>query len=111
VKPNISSTEPKILMKKNIQKKESSAIMKIIDNENDTQNGCEINKKTEGWFKMQLKWFNIISISFFHLYFIYALFTFKFFESLMTTAWGEYSLEIFLIIWFFDMFYFMEKTY
>ncbi|XP_071646592.1 acyl-CoA Delta-9 desaturase-like [Temnothorax longispinosus] len=85
--PNISSTISK-KFEKDFQKKESSATMTInTDNENGTWNGTKIYTKTKGWFKTDLKWFNIISISLFHLYFVYACFTFQFLENLKTTAW------------------------
>lgn len=81
--PNISSTEPKILTEKDFQKDKSSA----------TQNRNEIYTKTEGWFKTEPKWLNIIFIIFLHLYFIYVCLTFKFLENLKTTALSEYSLK------------------
>lgn len=90
--PNISSAETKILTENDFQKDESSATQK----ENEcfaTQSRSKIYTKTESWFKTELKWFNIIFISFFHLYFIYGCLTFNFFENWKTTAWCEYSLE------------------
>jgi len=99
---NILSTDAKILTEKDVQKKESSATMKI-DDENGTQNRSEIYTKIEGWFETQPKWFNIIFISFLHLYFVYACFTFKFFENLKTTAWSEYLKKIFFVTCYFDI--------
>ncbi|XP_077276034.1 uncharacterized protein LOC143904916 [Temnothorax americanus] len=84
--PNILSTNPKILTEKVIQKEDSSAAMKIHD-ENGIQNKSEIYTKPEGRSKTELKWLNIIFIGFLHLYFVYACFTFKFLENLKTTAW------------------------
>jgi len=100
--PNILSTDPKILTEKDVQKKESSATLKI-DGENGTQNGSEIYTKIEGWFKTQPKWLNIVFLSFLHLYFVYACFTFKFFENLKTTAWSEYLKKIFFVNCYFDI--------
>ncbi|XP_011698207.1 PREDICTED: acyl-CoA Delta(11) desaturase-like [Wasmannia auropunctata] len=79
--PNISNTDPKILTKKDFQKEDS------IGDENESQNGSEIYTKTEGWFKTEPKWLNIISINLLHLFFLYACFTFQFLENLKTTAW------------------------
>lgn len=91
--PNISSTNLKILTEKDIQN--SLATMKMLDDKNDTQNS-EACIQTD-WSKNELKWNNIILIGAFHLYFIYACFTFKFFENLKTTAWREYCLKKFFL--------------
>ncbi|XP_018393077.1 PREDICTED: acyl-CoA Delta(11) desaturase-like [Cyphomyrmex costatus] len=86
--PNILSTDSKItLTEKDLQNEKSSITTKMIDNENDIQNRDENYTKTEGWFKTELKWFNILHLSFLHLYFVYACFTFNFFENLLTTTW------------------------
>lgn len=90
--PNILSTDLKILTEKDFQKEESSIIGKTIDDENDTQIRSESYIKTKGWFKTELKWINIVTISLLHLCFVYAFCTFKFFENLKTTAWSKYSL-------------------
>lgn len=92
--PNILSTDPEILTENGFQEEES---LKMIDDENSTQNGNEICTKTEGWTKTEMKWFNALGISFFHLYFVYVCFTFNFFENLKTTAWSKYSLENFFV--------------
>ncbi|XP_018058551.1 PREDICTED: acyl-CoA Delta(11) desaturase-like isoform X1 [Atta colombica] len=84
--PNILSTDSEILTEKDLQNAESS-ITKMIDTENYTQNRSKDYAKTEGWFKTEPKWFNILYLGFLHLYFVYACFTFDFFENLMTTAW------------------------
>ncbi|KYN30213.1 Stearoyl-CoA desaturase 5 [Trachymyrmex cornetzi] len=86
MEPNILSTDSKTLTEKDLQNEESSITTKTID-ENDKQNRSESYIKTEGWFRTEPKWFNIANISFFHLCFVYACFTFNFFENLMTTAW------------------------
>ncbi|KYN18939.1 PREDICTED: acyl-CoA Delta(11) desaturase-like [Trachymyrmex cornetzi] len=85
--PNVLSTDSKILTEKDLQNEKSSITTKMIDAENYTQNRSKNYTKTEGWFKMEPKWFNILNISFLNLYFIYACFTFDFFENLLTTAW------------------------
>lgn len=86
--PNISSA--KLCTEKDIQKEGSIATVEKIDDKNNTQNG-EIYTQTDSWFKNELKWNNIILLSLFHLYFVYACLTFKFFENLKTTAWCKYS--------------------
>lgn len=87
---DFTSAHPKLHTEKDVQKEEST--LKIIDDENGTQND-EIYQKTDGWFERELKWRNIISISLFHLYFVYACLTFKYFENLKTLIWREYSVE------------------
>lgn len=94
---NILSTKSKILTEKDIQNEEFSTIMKMIHDAND-----EISTKIKGWLKNDLKWNNIILLSFYHLFFIYLCFTFKFFENSKTFAWGEYPEKILLFILFFD---------
>ncbi|XP_018406839.1 PREDICTED: acyl-CoA desaturase-like [Cyphomyrmex costatus] len=85
--PNILSTDSKILTKIDLQSEKFSITNnKMIDNENNIQNRDENYTKTEGWFKTELKWFNILDHSFLHLY-LYACFTFNFFENLLTTTW------------------------
>ncbi|EGI66131.1 PREDICTED: stearoyl-CoA desaturase 5-like [Acromyrmex echinatior] len=86
--PNILSTDSKTLTEKDLQNEESSIITKTID-KNNKQNRSEsyIKRLYEDWFKTEPKWFNIVSICFFHLSFVYSCFTFNFFENLMTTAW------------------------
>ncbi|XP_011054281.1 PREDICTED: acyl-CoA Delta(11) desaturase-like [Acromyrmex echinatior] len=87
--PNVLSIDSKILTEKNFQNEESSIIEETIDenDENDMQNRSENYTRSEGWYKMELKWINIITISLLHLFFVYVFFTFKFFENLKTTAW------------------------
>ncbi|KYN43687.1 Acyl-CoA desaturase [Trachymyrmex septentrionalis] len=84
--PNILSSDSKALTEKDLQNKESSITTKAID-KNNKQNRSESYTKSEGWFKTELKWMNIVTISLLHLCFVYACFTFNFFENLMTTAW------------------------
>ncbi|KAG5338334.1 DESAT conjugase, partial [Acromyrmex charruanus] len=90
--PNIFSTDSKTLTEKDLQNEESSIITKTID-ENNKQNRSESYIKTEGWFKMDPKWINIVSIYLLHLCFVYSRFTFNFFENLLTIAWRKYSLK------------------
>lgn len=99
--PNILSTDSKILREKDIQNVEFS-ITKMIDTENYTQNISKNYAKTEGWFKTEPKWFNILYLGFLHLYFVYACFTFDFFENLMTTAWCKYFLKNSFVNFFLD---------
>lgn len=88
--PNISSIESKILNQKDFKKEESSATTKMGNDENDIWNKSEIYAENKGWFKAELKWFNIVVISLLHLYFVYICFTFKFLENLKTTVWSKY---------------------
>ncbi|XP_018406949.1 PREDICTED: acyl-CoA Delta(11) desaturase-like [Cyphomyrmex costatus] len=83
--PNISSTYSKILMEENTQNEKPSITTKTLDNKNDKQNRSK--SYTKSWFMTELKWFNILLFSFLHLYFVYACFTFNFFENLLTTTW------------------------
>jgi len=102
----ILSTDSKTLMEKDLQNEESLITTKTID-ENDKQNRSESYTRNEVWFKTELKWINIVIISLLHLCFIYACFTFNFFENLMTTAWSKYSLENSFI----NLISYYKKTY
>ncbi|XP_018393070.1 PREDICTED: acyl-CoA Delta(11) desaturase-like [Cyphomyrmex costatus] len=85
--PNILSTESKMLTEENTENEKSSITTKMIDDKNNEQNRSKSYIKTKGSLKMELKWFNIVTLSLFHLGFVYACFTFKFFENLKTTLW------------------------
>lgn len=88
---DIFKIEPKICTKNDFEKEKTLTTPKAIEDKNGIQIANETYTKVEKWFnfKTELKWMNILHLFLLHVYLIYVIFNFDWFENWKTTIWSK----------------------
>lgn len=91
--PNIWNSKSEIRDEEELRKKNHSRVTSaIVKDEKSAHTGYKARKKIEEWLglKTEIKWTNVVILTFFHMGTLYSFYTVNIFGNFKTLAWSEY---------------------